>query len=75
MSTVTGLHPYRFPGKPSGSFSLATASGDVLVIESFGGHGDIRTVWPVADYRKVYRFAPQDLCVQMANLWGYVRGH
>ena len=60
------MSPYRLPGKPSGTIAVAHGHGHVRVIEYYGGYPSVTRVWPVGDYRKAHRFAPQDLVV---NLW------
>jgi hypothetical protein len=58
-------HPYRFPGKPSHTISAARGDDHVIVSEYFGPYGDVVKVWPVKDYRKVNKLAPQDLVIRV----------
>lgn len=55
-------NPYRFPGKPSASYSWADGDNHVCVNEYFGAEV-ITKRWPVDAYRKQNRLAPQDLAV------------
>lgn len=60
------MSPYRFPGKPCITFSSAWGENEVKVWENFGDYyGSREMVWPIEDYRKAHRLAPQDLVVNV----------
>jgi hypothetical protein len=62
---VRGRHPYRFPGKPNVTFASAIGETHVKVYEMYGGYETVEVLWPVEEYRKAHRWAPQDLVVQV----------
>ena len=60
---MTG-HPYRFPGKPDGTFAYASGDDYVVVAEFYQGYEKVERRWPIEDYRANHRLAPQDFLVR-----------
>jgi len=64
-------HPYRFPGKPTCTYIYGKGDSEVVVYEIYGGHHNVEKVWPIEDYRKAHRRAPQDLVVPLLETFIY----
>lgn len=55
------MNPYRIPGKPTASYSVAQGNEHVVVTTEYGAYGSVRRVWPIEAYRNCHGCAPQDL--------------